>query len=327
MHPIARPARRAALRTGAGLAAGLATGAARAQGADFPKGPVKMIVALPPGGAADVAARAMQGPLEQIWKQPVIVENRPGGQFQIAMQALAAAPADGHTVLHVFNSFASVHAVQKLFDLESQVIPITQTSITPIVLLVRGNSPHRSLAELVAFGRANPGKLTYSTLGPGSVEHLKMAQIESAGGFTGTAVPYRGGPDSLKALLGGEIDFQLTAGIFAKQFAPTGQVRVLATLEPTRWKDFPDVPTMAEAGVAVAPMTYWGGYVVRAGTPLTIVDRIRADLAAVAVLPAVTDRLAAAGGMSSVSPSREAFRQQIASEIAWMGSAAKQLGL
>lgn len=327
MHPIVRPARRAALRTGAALAAGLATGAARAQGADFPKGPVKIIVALPPGGAADVAARSMQGPLEQIWKQPVIVENRPGGQFQIAMQALQAAPADGQTLMHVFNSFASVHAVQKLFDLENQVIPVTQTSITPIVLLVRGNSPHRTLADLIAFGRANPGKLTYSTLGPGSVEHLKMAQVERAAGFTGTAVPYRGGPDSIKALIGGEIDFQFTAGIFAKQFAPSGQVRVLATLEPTRWSDFPDVPTVAEAGLAVPPMTYWGGYVVKAGTPMAIVDRIRADLAAVAVLPTVTERLAAAGGMASVSPSREAFRQQISSEIAWMSAAAKQLGL
>ncbi|MFO0235405.1 MAG: tripartite tricarboxylate transporter substrate binding protein [Burkholderiales bacterium] len=327
MTQIERPARRAALRTGAALAAGLAAGAARAQGADFPKGPVRLRVALPPGGAADVSARALQGPLEQAWKQSVIVENRPGGQFQIAMQALAAAPADGHTLLHVFNSFASVHAVQKLFDLETQVIPVTRTSITPIVLLVRGNSPHRTLADLVAFGRANPGKLTYSTLGPGSVEHLKMAQIEKAGGFQGVAVPYRGGPDSLKALIGGEIDFQITAGIFAKQFAPSGQVRVLATLEPTRWTDFPDVPTMAEAGVAVPPMTYWGGYVVRAGTPSALVDRLRADLAAAAVAQPVVERLAAAGGLPSVSPSREDFRKLIASEIAWMGAAAKELGL
>jgi tripartite-type tricarboxylate transporter receptor subunit TctC len=288
---------------------------------------VRIIVALPPGGAADVATRALQSPLEQLWKQPVIVENRPGGQFQIAMQALSASPADGHTLLHVFNSFASVHAVQKLFDLESQVVSVTQVSITPIVVLVRGNSPYKTLGELVAFGRANPGKLTYSTLGPGSVEHLKMAQIESAGGFTGTAVPYRGGPDSLKALIGGEIDFQITAGIFAKQFAPSGQVRVLATLEPVRWKDFPDVPTMAEAGLAVPPMTYWGGYVVKAGTPSAIVDRLRADLAAVAVLAPVTERLAAAGGQPSVSASREAFRQMIASEIGWMGEAAKRLGL
>lgn len=327
MTTIRRDSRRLVLRAGAAGAAAFALPAHAQQGGDYPKGPVRIIVALPPGGAADVATRALQAPLEQALRQSVIVENRPGGQFQVAMQALMAAPADGHTLLHVFNSFASVHAVQKLFDLEKQVMPVAQTATTPIVVLVRGNSPHRTMSELLQFGRANPGKLTYSTLGPGSVEHLKMAQIEQAAGFQGVAVPYRGGPDSLKALLGGDIDFQITAGIFAKQFAPSGQVRPLATLEPTRWADFPDVPTLAEVGVRVPPMTYWGGFVVRAGTPPAIVRRLHAELARAAVLPAVVERLAAAGGLPLTSESPEAFGKMISAEIAWMGAAAKALGM
>lgn len=327
MTTFSRVPRRLVLQAGAAAAAGFALNARAQQAGDFPRGPVRIIVALPPGGAADVATRALQAPLEKSLRQSIVVENRPGGQFQIAMQALMTAPADGHTLLHVFNSFASVHAVQKLFDLEKQVIPVAQTSTTPIVLLVRGDSPHKTVKDLLDFGRANPGKLTYSTLGPGSVEHLKMAQIEQAAGFKGVPVPYRGGPDSLKALIGGEIDFQTTAGIFAKQFAPTGQVRVLATLEPTRWADFPDVPTFAEAGINVPPMTYWGGFVVRADTPPAIVSRLYAELAAAVATPSVIERLAAAGGLPMVSESPAAFARMIGSEIAWMGEAAKALNL
>jgi tripartite-type tricarboxylate transporter receptor subunit TctC len=266
-HPMNR-SRRRLLAAGAS-ASGLAALPVRAQ-ANFPRGPVRVIVALPPGGAADGSARTMATVLEKSLKQTVIVENRPGGQFQIAMQALAAAPADGHTLLHVFNSFASVHAVQKLFDLEKQVTPVSTFGITPIALLVRGDSPHRSLQDLIGWARANPGALTYSTLGPGSVEHLKMAQIEQSAGFRGVAVPYRGGPD---------------------------------------------------------PMHYWGGYVVRAGTPTELVQRLHKELAAAAYDRAIVERTATNGGMPAASASPEEFRALISSEIAWMGEAAKALGL
>jgi tripartite-type tricarboxylate transporter receptor subunit TctC len=323
-HPMNR-SRRRLLAAGAS-AGGLAALPVRAQ-ATFPRGPVRVIVALPPGGAADGSARTMATVLEKSLKQTVIVENRPGGQFQIAMQALAAAPADGHTLLHVFNSFASVHAVQKLFDLEKQVTPVSTFGITPIALLVRGDSPHRSLKDLIGWARANPGGLTYSTLGPGSVEHLKMTQIEQSAGFRGVAVPYRGGPDQLKGLMGGEIDLMLSPSIFVKQFAPTGQVRALASLEPERRSNFPDLPTISEAGFAVSPMHYWGGYVVRAGTPAELVQRLHKELAAAAYDRAIVERTAANGGMPAASASPEEFRALISSEIAWMGEAAKALGL
>jgi tripartite-type tricarboxylate transporter receptor subunit TctC len=298
----------------------------RAQ-SSFPRGPIRVIVALPPGGAADSSARTMAAVLEKSLKQTVIVDNRPGGQFQIAMQALAAAPADGHTLLHVYNSFASVHAVQKLFDLERQVTPVSTFGITPIFLLVRGDSPHRSLKDLIGWARANPGGLTFSTVGPGSVEHLKMTQIEQSAGIRGVAVPYRGGPDQLKGLLGGEIDLMLSPAIFVKQFAPTGQVRALAILEPQRRSDFPGVPTTTEAGLAVSPMHYWGGDVVRAGTPTELVQRLHRELAAAAFDPAVVERSAANGGIPAASASPEEFRALLVSEIAWMGDAAKALGL
>ena len=141
-------------------------------------------------------------------------------------------------------------------------------------------------------------------------------------------MPYRGGPDAVKALLGGEITFMgLAPAIFAKQFAPGGQVRVLATMGATRWKDMPDVPTLAESGVNITPASYWGGYVVRSGTAPDIVQRLYREVSVAALDQSVVDKIMASGQIAHVSKSPDDFRQFIASEIAWIGEAAKGLDL
>ena len=271
--------------------------------------------------------RSIGTQMEKTLKQSVIVENKPGGQFAISVQALLNAPADGQTLLYIYNGYASVNATLKLFDLEKQTIPVAQVASTPIVLLVRGDSPHKTAREMFAWAKANPGKLNFGTLGAGGVEHLKWTQIENAMGYKGNAVAYKGGPDSTQALLGGEIDCLLTAGLFAKMYAPKGQVRVLGVFEPTRWQDFPDVPTLAESGVNVPPLAYWGGYVVKAGTPPDIVQRLFREITAASVTPPVLERLAATGGMPLVSKSPDDFRKLLSSDIAWMTEAAKGLNL
>jgi tripartite-type tricarboxylate transporter receptor subunit TctC len=321
LHP-----RRRVLHVAAAAAASIAL-PLRAQ-SGFPSGPLRIIVSVPAGGAADVGARALGIVLERNLKQPVVVENRTGGNFQIAWQGLQSFPADGHTLLHIFNTFPAVHAVQKLFDMERQSMAITEVGSTPIVVLVKGDSPYKTIGDLLTYARANPGKVNYSTTGVGTFEHLKMAQFEKAGGFKGLAVPYRGGPDAAKALLGGEITFMgMAPGIFAKQFAPTGQVRVLATMGATRWKDFPDVPTLAESGVNITPASYWGGYVVRSGTAPDIVQRLYREVSAAAMDPSVVEKIAASGQVAHVSKSPDDFRQFLASEMSWIAEAAKGLDL
>ena len=317
--------RRAFVKSASAAAAALAL-PAHAQ-SDFPRGPVKVIVGLPPGGAADIIARTIGTQMEKGLKQSVVVENRPGGQFVISVQALLNAPADGQTLLYIYNGYASVNATLKLFDLEKQTIPVAQVASTPIVLLTRGDSPHKTAKDMFAWAKANPGKLNFGTLGAGGVEHLKWTQIENALGYKGNAVTYKGGPDSVQALIGGEIDCLLTAGLFAKMYAPKGQVRVLAVLEPSRWQDFPDVPTLAEAGVNVPPLAYWGGYVVKAGTPPEIVQRLFREITTAAVTPPVLERLAATGGMPLVSKTPDEFRKLLTADINWMGEAAKGLNL
>lgn len=320
------PGRRSLLRAAGALCTGLAL-PARSQGVSFPKGPVRIVLPLPAGGVADASTRPLATELERIWKQPVVVENKPGGLFMIGMQAILQAPSDGHTLVYLYNSMASVQAVHKKFDLTRQLIPVTQVSSVPMVMLVPGKSRFKTLAELIAFGRQNPGKLNYCTLGQGSTEHLKSVQLERAAGFSATSVPFKSGPEMITSLITGDIDFSLTAGSFGRTFAPKGQVRVLAIVDRQRWSEMPDVPTIAEAGVELPPLTLWNGFAVRAETPAPIVQRLFEDLSAAATAPKVREVLAPLGFVPAVSRSPQDFLKMIVDDIAWMAGVAKDLNI
>lgn len=293
----------------------------------FPKGPVRFIVPLTAGGAADVATRALAPQLEKMWGQPVIIDNKPGGMFVVGLQALTQAPADGHTLMYLFNSISTVQVVHKKFDLATQIMPVTQSTVAPMILMVGGNSPFKTVRELVAYGRANQGKLTYATLGPGSIEHLKGAQFEHIAGFKATAVPYKSGPDMAKDVIGGEADFVMIIGTFGPLYAPSGKARVLAVLDNQRMKELPDVPTMAEAGVALPPLDYWGGYAVRSGTPPELVRRLQQDIAKVAASQEVTEKLSKMSFRPVVSKDPAEFRRVIESDMGWMTDVARMLNL
>lgn len=294
---------------------------------DYPNRPIKIVIPLPAGGAADVGVRTMALELEKSLKQPVVVENKPGGLFMLGLQSVLAAPADGYTVMHLNLGMVGVQVVQKKFDLNKQLIPLTIAGDTPMVLMVGANSPHKTMKELVAFGRANPGKLNYATPGQGAIEHLKIAQMEKVAGFTGVNVAYKGGPDMVKALIGGEVDFTMAPAILAMQFAPKGQVRVLAAIDQTRLKEFPDVPTIVEAGVSVSPLRIWSGFAVHPDTSPAIVQRLQRALATVAVSAPVVEKLTPFGMTLKSSKTVEEFRQQIASDVVWMTEAAQDLKL
>lgn len=321
--------RRQALKTGATILGGAALPVlpAFSQSPAFPKGPVKFILPVAAGGAADVSTRPLALELEKSLKQPVIVDNKPGGLFQIGMQTLLQAPADGHSLIYLFNSMASVQAVHKRFDLNRQLIPVTQTTVMPMVMLAPANSRFKNLADMMAYGRANPGKLSYASLGPGSMEHLKAVQVERAAGIQAENVPYKSGPDMIKALMGGEVDFVLTAASFAYTFAPKGQVRVFAVFDTKRMREMADVPTITEAGVNVPPLNFWGGYGVHADTPPAVVQRLFDELSAVATSPSVRERMVQVGITPTTSKSVQDFRKLIADDVAWMTDVAKSLNI
>lgn len=325
MLHLTNPGRRALIKS-AGFIAAASVLPARAENG-LPKGPVRFIVPLAAGGVADVATRAMVPELEQIWKQPVIVENKPGGMFAIGLHTVLQAPADGQTLFYLFNSIATIQVVHKKFDLQRQLQPVTQTTVCPMIVMVGANSRFKTIQELVAYGRANPGKLTYASLGPGSIEHLKAVQFEQVAGFRATNVPYKSGPDMAKDVIAGLVDYVLIIGSFGPMYVPGGRARVLGVLDDKRMKEMPDVPTLAEAGLAVPPLSYWGGYAVRSGTPLDIVQRLHRDISKVATSPAVAEKIALMTLTPVTSRTPDDFRQVISSDLAWMTQVAKGLDL
>jgi len=208
MHQINKLNRRQALGWGLGALAAMPLGVqAQGQAQPFPRGPLKIIMPFGAGGAADAVVRPVALELEKSLKQPVLLEHKPGGLFTIAMQAINSAPADGHTMIFLSNSLASVQATHGRFDLTRDLVPVCQTSSIPMLLLVPGNSPFKSVADLVRFAKANPKMLNYASLGPGSVEHLKAIQMERQTGISTQHVPYKAGTEAVKALVGGRSTF------------------------------------------------------------------------------------------------------------------------
>lgn len=294
---------------------------------DYPNRPIRIVLGLPAGGAADIVVRALAQELEQTLKQPVLVDNKPGGLFQIAVQAVASAPADGHTLLYINSSFVTVQAVQKKFDLARQFQPLTLTGETPSVLVVNTNSRFKTMKDLVEFGRTRPNELSYGTLGIGTLEHLKSVQLTEAAGIDAKAIPYKGGPDMLNAVIAGDIHFTGVNVFSALPFIKSGKLRPLAALDSARIKSLPDTPTIIEAGVNTSTTRIWSGFAVHQATPAPIVQRLFTELVAAMNSPEIVKKYSPLGILTTTSKSPEDFRSFINSEAAWMGVASKKIDL
>jgi tripartite-type tricarboxylate transporter receptor subunit TctC len=294
---------------------------------DFPNRPIKIVIPLPAGGAADAVIRAIAVEAEKTLKQPVVVENKPGGLFQIGVQSVLSAPADGYTLLYMYSGMVSTQAIHKKFDLAAQFDPVTALGESPTMLVVGPNSKFTTVKDLVDYGRANPGKLTCSNVGQGSLEHLKTFELTKAAGITAVHVPYKGGPDAVRAVMSGEVDFIITPAFFAAQFAPKGQIRVLAAMNSARWSGMPEVPTIVEAGVNVPPFNFWTGLLVKSGTPSSITQRLSKEISAASLAPSVKAILTSAGSVPASSNDPEELRKRIVAEAASMAELARQLNL
>jgi tripartite-type tricarboxylate transporter receptor subunit TctC len=308
-------------------AIGLSTALPAKAQADYPNRPLRIVLGLPAGGAADIVVRALAQELEHSMKQPVVVDNKPGGLFQIAVQAVLSAPADGHTLLYINSSFVTVQAVQKKFDLTRQFLPLTLAGETPSVLVVNANSRFKTVKDLVDFGRARPDELSYGTLGIGTLEHLKSVQLTEAAGFDAKAIPYKGGPDMLNAVIAGDIQFTGVNVFSALPFIKSGKLRALAALDNTRIKALPDTPTIIEAGVNTSTTRIWSGFAVHPATPQPIAQRLFNELVAVMNSPEIIKKYTPLGILTTTSKSPDEFRNFIISEAAWMGAASKKIDL
>lgn len=295
--------------------------------ADYPNRPLRIVLGLPAGGAADVTVRLLAKELERSMNQPVIVENKPGGLYQLAVQAVASAPADGYTLMYLNSSFVTIQATHRRFDLTRQFQPLTLAGETPGVLVVNANSRFKTMKELIDYARTHPDELTYGTLGVGTLEHLKSLQLEEAAGFQARAIPYRGGPDMLNAVVAGDISYTGINAFSAMPFIQSGKLRALAAMDTVRIKALPDLPTINEFGVNVPTTRIWSGYAVHAATPAPIAQRLFNELVAAMHSSAVADRLMPQGVLITTSKSSDEFRKFIVSEAEWMAAISKKIDL
>ncbi|HKX95177.1 MAG TPA: tripartite tricarboxylate transporter substrate binding protein [Methylibium sp.] len=273
--------RRALLATAVGTALALAfvAGAARAQDS-YPIKPIRIVVPYPAGGFNDTLGRLVATKLSVAWKQPVIVDNKPGGGTVIGTQAAATAPADGYTLLVVQFPFAANPWLYKSlpYDSAKAFAPVVLAGRSPMLIVSHAAGPLRTLGDVLAAAKAKPGALNYGSSGAGSSNHLAMALFESVSGTRMTQVPYKGSTPLLTDLAGGQVDLAVDLLPHALPFIQSGKVRALAIASTERSPLMPELPTAAEAGVPGYEVTSWHGFVVPAGTPQPVIDKLNREL-------------------------------------------------
>ncbi|GHC94500.1 exported protein [Pseudorhodoferax aquiterrae] len=252
-------------------------GAALAQG--YPAKPITMVVPTATGGTTDLSARMLAQALTPVLGQSVVVDNKGGGNGAIAAAIVKRAPADGYTLLMQYSGYhvISPHLTKVHQWEQADFQPVANVISAPQIIVVREGLPVKTLAELIAYAKANPGKLNYASSGNGSLQHVTGAMLEQQGGIKMVHVPYKGTGPALQDLLGGQVD--LTFGT-APPFMPhiqAGKLRVLAVTGKQRLASLPDVPTTAEAGLPKVDATSWFALFAPAATPKAVVDKLVAD--------------------------------------------------
>ena len=312
-----------------GLAASvLGTGRVTAGGA-YPTKPIKLIVPYAAGGGTDTIARVIAQAIGQSIGQNMVVENNGAAGGNVATQQAANADKDGYTVLmanqgpmvvnpHLFKSMRV--DTLKAFD------PVTLLASAPLVVVVPKDSRFKDLKELIAFGKANPEKLTYGSAGNGSASHLATLLLERAAGFRALHIPYRGAGPAINDLMSGKTDFMITTFPSIVGQIEGGTVRAFAVTAKTRSKAFPDLTTVAELGWPDYEASAWYGFVVPAGTPAAVVERLRTATQDALNSPLLKDRLGKEGA-SPIGNSPEEFRKMMTEEHARWGSLIQSAGL
>jgi len=294
----------------AAAAMSIAGGIASAQ-SSFPSKPVRIFVPYAAGGAVDILARTLGDVVSKQWGQPVIVENRPGAGGVIASQALAAAPPDGYTLIVV----ASGHATNPFlypkipYDTFRDFAPVSLLASSPNILLVRADSPFKTLADMIAQARAKPGSLSFAHAGTGTSTHLAGELLKKLAGIDLNAIPYKGGAPAINDLLGGQIPMSFNNAPESVGQLEAGTVRALAVTTASRAAFLPNVPSVAET-VPGYDTEVWWGLLGPAGMPRDLVERLSHDFIAALNTEAVKQRLTRLGA-APIGSSPQKFAAKI----------------
>ena len=309
------------------LAAGaIAAGHAAAQ--PYPARPIRMIIPFSPGGATDTPARLIAQKLPDAIGQPVIVDNRPGAGSAIGSEIVAKAQPDGYTLLLTGTPFAAISTLYgKLpFDPARDFVAVMQVASAPNVLAVHPSLPARSVKELIAMARSQPGKVDYASGGSGGAQHLFMSLFLSLARISMTHVPYKGSGPATVDLLGGQVKVGLPGIAIAIPHARAGRLVPLAVTSAQRVPQFPDVPSIAEAGVPGYDATVWFGLLAPRGTPAAAIARLHREIVKVVRLPEVESAYLATGTLPVTSTPAE-FGAFVAAEILKWGRVIREAGI
>ena len=305
-----------------------ATGWAQARPAGYPTKPVTIIVPFTAGQSGDVLARVLGEPLSKLWGQTLVVDNKGGAGGTLGSRAAAAAPGDGYTLL--LGSSGPLASAPNLYANTGynprELTPIMNVAGVAQALVVPANSPHKTLADLLAAAKAAPGKLSYGSGGVGSFQHLTFELLKQRTGVQITHIPYRGSSPAYTDLIAGQLNAMFDSLPAVLPHAKSGKVRVLAVSTTQRVPQLPDVPTVAESGVAGFDALGWLGIVAPKGVDPAIRDRLNADLKTVLADEAVKTRLSQLG-MIVIGGSAPEFGKFIDSELTKWGSVIKTSGI
>ncbi len=311
------------------LALGIAAcGMAIAQTEIYPRKPIRIVVPYAPGGPADILSRLIGLRLNEAWKQPVIVDNRPGGNTIIGAELVARAQPDGYTLLVTYVGTLAINPglYQKLpYDTLRDFAPITMIATLPLILVVTPSLPANSVKELIALAKSQPGKLTYSSGGVGQGSHLAAELFQSVTGTKMTHVPYKGNAPAVADVVGGHISMIFDGMSSSLPHVRSGRLRALGVTTAKRSASIPELNTIEEAGVPGFDVGSWVGLLATAGTPKPIIAKLNQEAVRILELPESRERLFAMGHeLQAGSP--EQFQAYIKSEITKWAKVVKESG-
>ena len=299
--------------------------AASAFGQAYPNKPITLVVPFPPGGTTDVLARTVAQKLSESWGQPVVVDNKPGAGATIGASQVAKAPADGYTLLMgaVHHTIATSIYSSLPYDFQKDLAPVTIVALVPNILAVNPSIPAKTVAELTAYGKANQGKLSYGSNGQGTAQHLMGEQFQIMTGVQMLHVPYKGSGPLTTDLLAGQVSMSFDTITPVLPHIKAGKLRPIAVTTARRSPALPDVPTLAESGLAGFDQGTWFGILAPARTPKEIVAKLNAEIVRILNQPDVEKRFADIGA-EKVANTPEQMAAQIKSDTEKYAGLAKQ---
>ncbi|HYF60154.1 MAG TPA: tripartite tricarboxylate transporter substrate binding protein [Burkholderiaceae bacterium] len=319
-------ARRRLIRAGLACAALPLARPGAAQPA-WPQRPIRMIIGFAPGGPTDIVARVVAARLSEQIGQQVVVDNKPGAGGNIAADLAAKAAPDGHTIFYNTSAITIAPALygKVPFDPLRDFVPVSTTATNAMIVMVNPSVPARTIGELVAFAKANPGRLNYGSSGTGTITHLATAALASQLGLQMTHVPYKGSAPSLVDTAAGVVQLMTDTVNSALPYVKDGRLRALAVTMPRRLAVLPEVPTLSETVMAGMEMSAWQGVVVPAGTPAPIVQRLNGELRRVLAHEETRQKLIAQG-TEILGSTPEEYAAYLRSELARWSKVVQETG-